>query len=107
VITVYFAKAKLVRKRELMRYSLVRLQRAKPMVPNAAETEVRLAGPEEADRFSRFLHGFLSANGFPFVIVHDTPERLGQLRKVVFEDASLSDKFASEWLKQRGVAGRA
>lgn len=77
------------------------------MVPTTAETEVRLAGPEEADRFSRFLQGFLSANGFPFVIVHDTPELLGQLRKVVFEDIGLSRKFASEWLSQRGTAGTA
>lgn len=77
------------------------------MVLKTAETEVRLAGPEEADRFSRFLQGFLSANGFPFVIVHDAPERLGQLRKVVFEDAGLSRKFASEWLSQRGTLGTA
>jgi hypothetical protein len=72
-----------------------------------AETEVRLTGPEEADRFARFLQGFLSANGFPFVIVHDSPERLGQLRRVVFEDVTLSDKFATEWLRQRGTAGTA
>jgi hypothetical protein len=77
------------------------------MVPTAAETEVRLAGPEEADRFSRFLQGFLSANGFPFVIIHDTPEFLGELRRVVFEDIGLSRKFASEWLNQRGTAGTA
>lgn len=77
------------------------------MVPTAAETEVRLAGPEEADRFSRFLHGFLSANDFPFVIVHDAPELLGQLRRVVFEDVGLSRKFASEWRNQRGAAGTA
>lgn len=79
------------------------------MVPpkSTAETEVRLAGPEEADRFSRFLHGFLSANGFPFVIVHDTPELLGQLRKVVFEDVCLSRKFADEWLNQSGALGTA
>ncbi len=77
------------------------------MACTTAETEVRLAGPEEADRFSRFLHGFLSANGFPFVIVHDAPELVGQLRKVVFEDAGLSRKFANEWLSQRGTAGTA
>ena len=77
------------------------------MALTTAETEVRLAGPEEADRFSRFLHGFLSANGFPFVIVHDTPEFLGQLRKVVFEDVCLSRKFAAEWVSQRGTAGTA
>nr|WP_295111677.1 hypothetical protein [uncultured Caulobacter sp.] len=72
--------------------------------PLGAETEVRLDGPEEADRFSRFLHGFLSANDFPFVIVHDTPELLGQLRKVVFEDVCLSRKFAAEWSVATGTA---
>ena len=72
--------------------------------PAIAETEVRLAGPEEADRFSRFLQGFLSANDFPFVIIHDTPELLGQLRKVVFEDAGLSRKFAAEWSSAAGTA---
>lgn len=77
------------------------------MALTTAETEVRLAGPEEADRFSRFLHGFLSANGFPFVIVHDAPELLGQRRKVMFEDAGLSRKFATEWLNQRGTVGTA
>jgi hypothetical protein len=77
------------------------------MVPTAAETEVRLAGPEEADQFSRFLQGFLSANDFPFVIVHDAPEFLGQLRRVVFEDVGLSRKFASEWRNQRGAVGTA
>lgn len=79
------------------------------MVPHQAsakaETEVRLTGPEEADRFSRFLHSFLSANGFPFVIVHDAPEFLGQLRRVVFEDAGLSDKFAAEWRGGGAAAG--
>lgn len=77
------------------------------MAPMTAETEVRLAGPEEADRFSRFLHGFLSANDFPFVIVHDAPELLGQLRRVVFEDVQLSRKFASEWRNQHPTAGTA
>ncbi len=74
------------------------------MVPQTAiaETEVRLAGPEEADRFTHFLQGFLSANGFPFVIIHDAPELLGQLRRVVFEDVALSCKFAEEWLSLSG-----
>lgn len=77
------------------------------MASAKAETQVRLTGPEEADRFSRFLQGFLSANGFPFVIVHDAPELLGHLRRVVFEDATLSDKFAAEWLRQGSAAGAA
>jgi hypothetical protein len=96
--------AKLVRKRELVRYGVVRSQRATHMVPTTAETEVRLAGPEEADRFSRFLQGFLTANDFPFVIVHDMPELLGQLRRVVFEDVCLSRKFANEWSLACGTA---
>lgn len=75
-----------------------------PKAESTAETEVRLTGPEEADRFSRFLHGFLSANGFPFVIIHDTPELLGQLRKVVFEDVCLTRKFAQEWSLAAGTA---
>ncbi|PZR35614.1 hypothetical protein [Caulobacter segnis] len=74
------------------------------MVPQIAETEVRLTGPEEADRFSRFLHDFLSDNGFPFVIIHDAPERLGQLRRVVFEEVGLSLKFAREWAHGQGTA---
>jgi len=74
------------------------------MAPTTAETEVRLAGPEEADRFSRFLQGFLSANDFPFVIIHDTPELLGQLRKVVFEDVCLTRKFAREWSRATSAA---
>jgi hypothetical protein len=77
------------------------------MATTTAETEVRLTGPEEADRFSRFLQGFLSANDFPFVIVHDTPEALGQQRKVVFEDVCLSRKFAREWIRLRRTAGLA
>jgi hypothetical protein len=80
------------------------------MVPrpgSKAETEVRLSGPEEVDRFLQFLQGFLSANDFPFVIVHDAPELLGHLRRVVFEDATLSDKFATEWLRRRGTEGTA
>lgn len=77
------------------------------MVPSKTEAEVRLAGPEEADRFTRFLQDFLSSNGFPFVIVHETPERPGPSRKVVFEEAGLSRKFEREWLARRGTAGTA
>ncbi len=77
------------------------------MATTTAETEVRLTGPEEADRFSRFLQGFLSANDFPFVIVHDNPDLLGQQRKVVFEDVCLSRKFAREWIRLRRTLGTA
>ncbi|MBU4433092.1 MAG: hypothetical protein PSX79_05605 [bacterium] len=77
------------------------------MVPTDATTEIRLDGSDDADRFSTFVRSFLSANGFPFVIIHDAPERAGQLRRVVFEDAKVSAKFASEWLRLRGTAGQA
>ena len=74
------------------------------MVPTTAEAEVRLAGPEEADRFSQFLRTFLSANDFPFVIIHDAPEPRGQLRRVMFEDVCLTRKFAREWSLAAGTA---
>lgn len=77
------------------------------MVPTDATAEIRLADSAEADRFSTFVRGFLSANGFPFVIIHDAPELAGQLRRVVFEDATVSAKFASEWLHLRGTQGQA
>jgi hypothetical protein len=32
-------------------------------------TDIRLAGPEEDDRLSRFIYGFLIRKGFPFVMV--------------------------------------
>ena len=77
------------------------------MVPTDATAEIRLADSAEAASFSRFVQGFLSANGFPFVIIHDAPELAGRLRKVVFEDAKTSAKFASEWLRLRGTLGQA
>ena len=66
---------------------------------NAAEiaVEICIASAEEALRFSGFLQAFLSRNGFPFVIVHNAPELAGERRKVVFEDATVSRKFAREW----------
>ncbi len=77
------------------------------MVPTDATAEIRLANSDEADRFSRFVQGFLSANGFPFVIIHEAPELAGQSRRVVFEDAQISAKFASEWVRLRGALGQA
>ena len=66
---------------------------------NAADiaVDICIASAEEALRFSRFLQAFLSRNGFPFVIVHNAPELAGERRKVVFEDATVSRKFACEW----------
>ncbi len=60
-------------------------------------TEIRLAGPEDDDRLSRFIHGFLTRNGFPFVMVSQEIDQAGGFKRVVFEDGALGAKFASEW----------
>ena len=77
------------------------------MVPTDATAEIRLADSDEAASFSTFVQGFLSANGFPFVIIHDAPDIVGHMRRVVFEDAGISRKFAQEWVNLRGTLGRA
>lgn len=77
------------------------------MVPSDATAEFRLADTAEAASFSTFLQGFLSANGYPFVIIHNAPDLSGERRRVVFEDAQVSLKFAREWQKQRGTQGQA
>ncbi|MBC7667805.1 MAG: hypothetical protein H7236_04915 [Gemmatimonadaceae bacterium] len=59
--------------------------------------EICIASADEALRFSNFVQAFLSRNGFPFVMIHNAPELAGELRKVVFEDETVSRKFASEW----------
>ena len=66
---------------------------------NAADiaVDICIASAEEALRFSGFVQAFLSRNGFPFVIIHNAPELAGERRRVVFEDATVSRKFASEW----------
>ncbi|MDB5455095.1 MAG: hypothetical protein JWP92_680 [Caulobacter sp.] len=72
-----------------------------------ATTEVRLASSDEAAYFSRFVQGFLSQNGFPFVIIHNAPDLAGERREVVFEDPGVSRKFAQEWGRTRRSAGEA
>jgi hypothetical protein len=75
---------------------------------NAADiaVEICIASAEEALRFSVFVREFLTRNGFPFVMIHNDPdlalEAPGERRKVVFEDAMVSSKFAREW--RSGVA---
>jgi hypothetical protein len=66
--------------------------------------EICLASAEEALRFSGFIRDFLTRNGFPFVMIHDDPDLAGERRKVVFEDASVSRKFATEWRMARLAA---
>ena len=60
-------------------------------------TDIRLAGPEDDDRLSRFIHGFLTRNGFPFVMVSQEIDMAGGFKRVKFEDADVGAKFASEW----------
>lgn len=60
-------------------------------------TEVRLAGPDDDDRLSRFIQGFLTRNDFPFVMVSQDIDMAGGFKRVVFEDAAVGQKFASEW----------
>jgi len=60
-------------------------------------TDICIASADEAARFSRFVQGFLSANGFPFVMIHNLLEATGEGRRVVFEDPGVGAKFASEW----------
>jgi hypothetical protein len=77
------------------------------MVPTDATAEFRLADTAvEADTLAgrpKFVQAcFLSANALS---VRDHPRRARtgrlRLRKVVFEDAKTSAKFASEWLRLR------
>lgn len=77
------------------------------MVPSDAIAEFRLADTAEAASFSTFLQGFLSANGYPFVIIHNAPDLTGERRRVEFEDARVSRKFAQEWQRLRGTLGQA
>jgi hypothetical protein len=73
---------------------------------NAADivVEICIASTEEALRFSAFVQAFLSRNGFPFVMIHQAPDLSGERRKVVFEDAGVGRKFASEWRMDRLAA---
>ena len=73
---------------------------------NAADiaVEICIASAEEALRFSGFVRDFLARNGFPFVMIHNARERAGDRRKIVFEDASISRRFAREWRRDRLAA---
>ncbi|PTS87732.1 MULTISPECIES: hypothetical protein [unclassified Caulobacter] len=77
------------------------------MVQPDVTTEIRLADSDEAARFNDFIGSFLSANDFPFVIIHNAPELSGSSRRVLFEDAVVSRKFAREWTRRRGALGEA
>jgi hypothetical protein len=56
---------------------------------NAADiaVEICIASAEEGPALFGIRAGFLSRNGFPFVMIHNAPELAGERRKVVFEDA--------------------
>jgi len=65
-------------------------------------TEVRLATPDDDDRLSRFIQGFLTRNDFPFVMVSQDIDMAGGFKRVVFEDKAVGKKFASEWQANAG-----
>jgi hypothetical protein len=65
-------------------------------------TEIRLAGPDDDDRLSRFIQGFLTRNDFPFVMVSQDVDMKGGFKRVVFEDAAVGRKFANEWQASAG-----
>jgi len=77
------------------------------MVPSDTANEFRLADSDEAESFADFIQSFLSANDFPFVIIHNAPQVSGSSRRVLFEDAGVGRKFAREWVRRRGVLGEA
>jgi hypothetical protein len=64
---------------------------------NLDATEIRLAGPEDDARLSRFIQAFVSRNGFPFVMVSQEVDMAGGFKRVTFEDVEISRRFASEW----------
>lgn len=68
-----------------------------PQMTKIDATEIRLAGPEDDDRLSRFIHAFVSRNGFPFVMVSQEVDLAGGYKRVTFEDVEISRRFASEW----------
>lgn len=67
---------------------------------SADATDIRLAGPEDDARLSRFISGFLTRNGFPFVMVSQEIDMAGGFKRVKFEDSALGQQFASEWRAQ-------
>jgi hypothetical protein len=73
------------------------------LMSSVAATEIRLAGPEDDDRLSRFIQGFLSRNGFPFVMVSQEIDLSGGFKRVTFEDADLGRRFQSEWSASAGA----
>jgi hypothetical protein len=60
-------------------------------------TNIRLADADDDARLSRFIHAFVSRNGFPFVMVSQEVDLAGGYKRVTFEDVELSQRFASEW----------
>ena len=60
-------------------------------------TEIRLAGPDDEMRLSRFIQAFVSRNGFPFVMVSQEVDMAGGYKRITFEDVEVTRRFASEW----------
>lgn len=71
---------------------------------HASATEIRIATPDDDLRLNRFIQGFLSANGFPFIMVRSDPQMAaggaGALKRVMFEDDEIGRRFRDAWSAQ-------
>jgi len=68
-------------------------------VDHAISTEVRIATAADDVRLSSFIQDFLSANDFPFFMVHSDPEVTpgSALKRVTFESDELTQRFGEAW----------
>jgi hypothetical protein len=81
-------------------------------VDHASATEIRIATPDDDLRLNRFIQGFLSDNGFPFIMVHGDAESAAgggaAVKRVMFEDDEIGRRFRDAWRAQAlGTHGRA
>ncbi len=71
---------------------------------HCSATEIRVATADDDVRLSTFIHDFLSHNGFPFIMVHGDADYAatggGSLKRVIFEDDEISQRFRREWSAQ-------
>ncbi|MBN9319505.1 MAG: hypothetical protein BGN86_02725 [Caulobacterales bacterium 68-7] len=66
---------------------------------HAASTDIRIATPDEDVRLNTFIQGFLSDNGFPFIMVRSDPDldTGAALKRVMFETDELTRRFYDAW----------
>jgi hypothetical protein len=68
-------------------------------VDHAISTEIRIATADDDVRLSSFIQDFLSANDFPFFMVHSDPNVPpgAELKRVTFESDELTQRFREAW----------